>query len=233
MEPIFKQLSDPDLLKRVQRGDSQNPNEALHSLIWRRAPKHIFASPQIIRVSTALAVIHRNVGNVGLVRVMEHMGITNLDTTRQALEKLDVIKKKGLDKKKTPEARKRRQIVRGLRKKHQDHLEETEEPSYEAGGFDDPTGAEDIPGPSGVTKTRKPRKKKKDQTGDPDTEQPAKKKKGKQLKKYTTPDDSDDDASVHEMGESAEPTGKSTRERRVTCRFSIDDYEDFEDHDTD
>jgi hypothetical protein len=92
VEPVFDRLSDPELLERVERGDTQNPNESLHSLIWNRSPKHIFASPEAIRVSTALAVIHKNVRNLGLIRVLEALNITANDFTRQALQKIQQIK---------------------------------------------------------------------------------------------------------------------------------------------
>ena len=36
MEPVFLRLSDDALLDRLQCGDTQNSNESLHSLIWKR-----------------------------------------------------------------------------------------------------------------------------------------------------------------------------------------------------
>lgn len=38
MAPVVERLSDPDLLQRLQRGDSQNANKLLHSFIWGRSP---------------------------------------------------------------------------------------------------------------------------------------------------------------------------------------------------
>ena len=76
MEPVYDRLSDPNLLERVSRGESQNTNEALHSIMWRRCPKHILCSPEAIGLGVALAVIHRNVGNVGIVQVLVRHGNT-------------------------------------------------------------------------------------------------------------------------------------------------------------
>lgn len=173
MKPSFERLSDPEFLEMVQRGDSQNPNEALHSLIWKRAPKHIFASPEAIRVSTALAVIHRNAGNVGLVKVLEAMNINNNNITCSALEKLDRFKEAGKRKKQNPEIKKQRQIIRGIRKRGLDLLKETEEPSYKTGAFDLPDT--DVPGESETAKKRQPRNKT-GQTARPAEMQPAKRK---------------------------------------------------------
>ena len=112
IEPIFERLSDPEFLEGLQRGDTQNPNESLHSLIWLRSPKHIFASPQAIKVSTALAVIQKNVGNLGLLRVLEAMGFTSNGISRRLFERMDIKKKeKGLATKNLPETKKRRQLI--------------------------------------------------------------------------------------------------------------------------
>ena len=224
MEPIFERLSDPNFLERVQRGDTQNSNEALHSLIWRRSPKHIFASPLAIRVSTALAVIQRNAGNVGLLQVLETMGITSNDIPRRLLERKDIMKEKKLAYKNLPETKKRRQINRGKRKRAQDQMEKTEEPSYEAGAFCVPD--DDQPGPSGIAKKHPP--KKKGQRAKPAEEmQPAKKAK----EKGATPDDFEDDTSFNRQPV-AEPTRRSTRPSCTTKRshayvYTEDDVDAF------
>ena len=233
IEPIFERLSDPEFLERVQRGDTQNPNEALHSQIWLRSPKHIFASPEAIRVSTALAVIQRNVGNVGLLQVLEKMGITNNDISRRLLERMDSYKEKKRAKKNLPETKKRRQLIRGKRKKAQDKLEESEGPSYQAGAFYVPD--DDQPGPSGIAK-KQPKKNKgqkakpaeTSQTTEPAEEvQPAKKKAKEQT---TTPDEFVYDASL-DTQPAAEPTRRSTRVRHPTERSHAyvytEDYVDF------
>ena len=49
-----------------------------------------------MRVAAALTVIHRNLGNKGLLRVLDKMGITNNDITFPTLKKMDVIKQKKL-----------------------------------------------------------------------------------------------------------------------------------------
>ena len=38
MIPIYERLSDPNLLKRMIRGKTQNANESLHNVIWSRVP---------------------------------------------------------------------------------------------------------------------------------------------------------------------------------------------------
>lgn len=67
MAPMFDHLSDSIPLTRLHQEDTQNSNESLHSLIWKRSPKHMVASPGAVKTSTALAGIHKNVGNVDII----------------------------------------------------------------------------------------------------------------------------------------------------------------------
>ena len=122
MEPVFLRLSDDDLLDRVQRGDTQNSNESLHSLIWKRVPKHLPSSLQIVEMSTALSVIQRNSGNVGLVSVLESLGVTNTELSRRLLERLDERKERKMLRKRDPEVKKRRQVLRGMKNRGEDQL---------------------------------------------------------------------------------------------------------------
>ena len=117
---------------------------------------------------------------------------SNNNNTRSSLEKLDKDKAAGIEKKRDHKVEKRRQLLRSIRKSGQDNLDEAEEPSYEAGGFDLPDM--DTPGPSGVQK-KPPRKRKAQPAKEKqpaDEDQPPKKKKGKQ-RKQPTQDDSDDE----------------------------------------
>ena len=83
-------------------------------------------------------MIQRNVGSIGIIDVLESMGIKKNSNTRSALEKMDREKAKTIEKRKDPEVKKLRHVLRGIRKSGQDKALEAEEPSYEAGGFDLP-----------------------------------------------------------------------------------------------
>ena len=41
MKPIFTDLSNDVLLQKCLHGTTQNNNEALHGLIWKKVPKDI------------------------------------------------------------------------------------------------------------------------------------------------------------------------------------------------
>ena len=167
MEPVFERLSDEDLLERLQRGDMQNSNEALHSLIWRRCPKGVFASLEIIRLSTSLAVIQQNVGSIGLANVLHSLGILDTDVSILLLEKLDVKKENQLLRQQSVEYKRRQQVLRGM-KHGEDALWQKETSSYEAGGFGMIEEEE-----SGSSKgARKRRKKVRDQEGQSASKRP-------------------------------------------------------------
>ena len=56
LKPLYKRLSDEELLKRCTRGGTQNANESLHSLIWRTCPKEIFVSKKKVELAVLSAV---------------------------------------------------------------------------------------------------------------------------------------------------------------------------------
>ena len=55
MVPIFKRLSDENLLKRCVHAKTQNTNESFHNNIWKIAPKAIFVGRKTIETAVSLA----------------------------------------------------------------------------------------------------------------------------------------------------------------------------------
>ncbi|KAJ4429061.1 hypothetical protein ANN_26059 [Periplaneta americana] len=64
MKPTFRALAKPDLLKKCVHGKTQNPNESLNQLIWKRCPKTLFVSSTIVQIATFVAILLYNDGNV-------------------------------------------------------------------------------------------------------------------------------------------------------------------------
>ena len=60
-------------LDRCQRGDTQNSNEALHHL--EEGSETTFASPDIIELTVAIAVLQRNCGTGGLQKIPYRIGV--------------------------------------------------------------------------------------------------------------------------------------------------------------
>ena len=61
--PIFQRLSDEKLLKRCMRNKPQNPNESLHSKIWKYCPEAVFVGRKTMETGVGLAVCRFSMGS--------------------------------------------------------------------------------------------------------------------------------------------------------------------------
>ena len=68
-------MSDPNLLKRLAKGKTQNSNESLHSVICSRCSKTVFVSHRKLQGAVARAVASFNAGASHLTEVMEFLAI--------------------------------------------------------------------------------------------------------------------------------------------------------------
>lgn len=71
---LFKRLSDEELLKRCVRSRTQNANESLHSVLWRKIPKINFVSRKSLEIGAALAACEFNKGAGALCDTIKDMG---------------------------------------------------------------------------------------------------------------------------------------------------------------
>ena len=60
--PIFKRLSDGDLLRRCSCAKTQNANESMHNLICRYCPKGTYVGRKTIETAVSLAVCQFSMG---------------------------------------------------------------------------------------------------------------------------------------------------------------------------
>ena len=56
--PVFTDLSKPDLLKKCLHGKTQNNNECLHGVVWKRIPKDIFVGRKVLEIGICSAIIN-------------------------------------------------------------------------------------------------------------------------------------------------------------------------------
>ncbi|GFV84479.1 uncharacterized protein TNCV_5007411 [Trichonephila clavipes] len=47
MRPVFRDLANPELLKKCLHGGTQNPNESVNNVIWSRVPKKTFVQLEV------------------------------------------------------------------------------------------------------------------------------------------------------------------------------------------
>ena len=71
--PIFQELSSEVLLKKCLHGRTQNNNEAINGIIWKRLPKDLFVGWYTLQIGVSSAVLSFNSGAHGLVDVFEKL----------------------------------------------------------------------------------------------------------------------------------------------------------------
>ena len=75
IEPTYQALSEESLLCRCLDSYTQNPNESLNNLIWKRCPKKVYQGKKIVELCTASAVAHFNDGASSIAAVLKRLGI--------------------------------------------------------------------------------------------------------------------------------------------------------------
>ncbi|MBP1527417.1 MAG: hypothetical protein H9Q66_05815, partial [Spiroplasma ixodetis] len=64
IKPIFKDLADPELLKKCLHNSTQNANESVNSVIWTRLPKTAFVQLNTLKFGVYEAIASFNKGNI-------------------------------------------------------------------------------------------------------------------------------------------------------------------------
>ena len=76
--PIFKDLSNQDLLKKCLHGQTQISNESLNGTIWKRCPKDIYVGKRSLELSLTLSIISFNDGFQGVIKVLKILGVNTV-----------------------------------------------------------------------------------------------------------------------------------------------------------
>ena len=92
IKPIYRDLSQPNLLKKCVHGKTQNVNESLNNCLWERIPKNIFVGAQTLRIGVFDAVLTFNDGVVAREKVLSNMGVVTGSNCKKALRAIDNIR---------------------------------------------------------------------------------------------------------------------------------------------
>lgn len=92
IKPIFKALSNKELLVKCLKGKSQNPNESLNNLIWARLPKRTFVTLGVLKFGVHEAVLSFNDSYVSKIKVLEELGLEPGKNMVLALKRLDEVR---------------------------------------------------------------------------------------------------------------------------------------------
>ena len=88
IKPIFRDLSNPNLLKKCTHGKAQNGNESVNSVI--RIPKNVFVTLKTLELGVYDAITCFNKGNIMKCEVLEKLGMKPGYFMVAAMEALDL-----------------------------------------------------------------------------------------------------------------------------------------------
>ena len=131
--PIYKDLSEQELLSRCLDSYTQNPNESLNKLIWARCSKKIYQGKKVVELCTASAVCQFNDGASSIARVLQRLGICPGKFTNAAIQKCDERRIALSDKKSSDKVKQRRKKLRAIKKGLWDQEKEKEGQVYQSG----------------------------------------------------------------------------------------------------
>ena len=116
-------------------GETQNVNEALNQLIWKKCPKDVYVGKQTLEIGVASAVISFNDGAVGLIKVLEDLSLPAGIFSQYGANNRDILRVKRMNNKEKESVKSRRKSLRAKRKGFDDKNKETEGEVYSKGGF--------------------------------------------------------------------------------------------------
>jgi len=93
LKPLFTDLSKK-LLNKCLHGKTQNANEAINQVIWKRCPKDVFVNRSTLEIGVNSAVLQFNDGPIAITSVFKEVGITGSVTANKATVQQDQHKRK-------------------------------------------------------------------------------------------------------------------------------------------
>ena len=138
MIPIYERLSDPNLLKRMIRGKTQNANESLHNVIWSRCPKTIFVGKHKLHGAVATAISSFNEGAIHMSQVLKKLAIEPNQLINMFIYDIDSIRIQKATKASISSSKSKKR-ARWVKKRQERHNAaegtSTDFEAYQAGGY--------------------------------------------------------------------------------------------------
>lgn len=138
IRPIFRDLSNPELLKRCLHKGTQHANESLNNLIWTRIPKNIFVMKENLELGVYEAVASYNKGNLARLEILDKLGIRPGQHCVRTMNNFDNDRIKKAEKSIQEIEKKCRKNLTMTKKRLEDYYEELEgpdNPSYGPGMY--------------------------------------------------------------------------------------------------
>lgn len=136
LTPLYERLSSDELLSRCARGATQNANESLHSLIWRKCPKETSTSKKRIDLGVVSAVAEFNMGAIHAqkAKMMVRERVVP-DAAKNISAQRDARRKRKRAWKATTESKKARKATNIRKTAAEKAKKQAEGPTYSAGQF--------------------------------------------------------------------------------------------------
>ena len=134
---IFRDLSNETLLEKCLHGYSQNDNETINSVIWKKCPKHVFVFKKVLEIAVESATIEFNEGSNGLKPVFYDLGLSFGYFIKKDLNKKDNLRIRQSERKSCDHGKARQKRLRVLAKNWTDKENQAEgdKPFYSTGQF--------------------------------------------------------------------------------------------------
>lgn len=134
--PVYQRLASDELLKRCLRGKTQNTNESLHSVIWRKCGKDIFVGKAKVCSAVAAGVLEFNQGCMETARVKWLLfGVSPGVNTSDICKKRDTRRIKQSTRQLNNSFKNARKQKKWTKSKIQKKATQTEGSTYGAGQF--------------------------------------------------------------------------------------------------
>lgn len=117
IKPVFEALGDSQILEKVLKGYSQNPNESLNHIVWDICPKEVFSGPETVETACSLAVLLFNSGAETLGQVLQGLHLTVGEHCKAGFKTINQQRLFASAQKASDEEKHNRQIRRTQRKK--------------------------------------------------------------------------------------------------------------------
>jgi len=114
--PIFQSLSDDNLLSKCLHGKTQNNNEGINGVIWKRCPKDVFVGRSTLEIGVASAVIGFNDGAEGMLSIFDLLNISYGMFTEDFCTRKDSDRVTMMERKSSTDVKARRKRLRSVRK---------------------------------------------------------------------------------------------------------------------
>ena len=135
MLPVYTRMSDPNLLKRLAKAKTQNPNECLHSVLWSRCPKTVFVGRHKVQGAAASAIAVYNEGASQLTSLMQNMAVEVNEVTLAHNAAKDGLRLYKADIAMQEVAKRRRLVLQRLHNQERATQTAEEGVTYALGGF--------------------------------------------------------------------------------------------------